>query len=58
MRLDIYSLNGQKVRTLVEESQQAGFYSVEWNGKDASGVYLARLAGKGTAQVHKMLLLK
>jgi glucose/arabinose dehydrogenase len=64
VRIDIYSLDGQKVRTLVDQSQQAGTYSTVWNGKDAngrsvaSGVYLARLEGMGAAQVHKMLLLK
>jgi flagellar hook assembly protein FlgD len=64
MRLEIYSLNGQKVKTLVDETQQAGFYRVEWDGKDrsgrqvATGVYLARLQGKTSAQVRKMLLLK
>ncbi len=64
VRLEIYSLNGQKVKTLVDEAQQAGVYQVEWNGKDrsgrpvATGVYLARLEGNGTAQVRKMLLLK
>ena len=64
VRLDIYSLSGQKVRTLVDDTQQAGAYSVAWNGEDASGrsvasgVYLACLEGPGATQVHKMLLLK
>ncbi len=64
VQLDIYSLSGQKVRTLIDGMQQAGSYSVVWNGDDsdgrgvASGVYLARLEGLGAAQVHKMLLLK
>lgn len=47
--LSIYNLVGQKVRTLVDETQGAGFYSLSWDGRDefsvevASGIYLYRL---------------
>ena len=64
VRLDVYSLSGQKVRTLVDQTQEAGVYNIAWNGQDiggrsvASGVYLACLKGSGAMQVQKMLLLK
>ncbi|HCR16673.1 MAG TPA: hypothetical protein DIU35_04245 [Candidatus Latescibacteria bacterium] len=62
--LRIYNVLGQKVLTLVNNDQVAGYYSVRWNGKDrlnravASGVYLYRMEAAGFTKVHKMLLLK
>ncbi len=62
--LTIYNLKGQKVRTLVNDYQQAKNYSVVWNGKDdngrtvANGVYLYKLkVGKYTA-TKKMIMMK
>ena len=64
VRLEIFDIQGQKVKTLADGDVGPGVYQVEWDGTDASGkpvatgVYLARLQ-KGTALlVHKMLLLK
>jgi len=48
--LEIYSLAGQHVRTLVNESLRAGYYTAVWDGRDscgqqvASGVYFYRLS--------------
>ena len=64
VQLDVYSLSGQKVRTLVDQTQSAGVYSVAWNGQDddgrsvASGVYLACLKSAEAMLVQKILLLK
>lgn len=62
--LIIYNTLGQRVRILVDASQPAGVYRVQWNGKDdrgknvASGAYLYKLtSGMSTAR-HQMLLLK
>ncbi|GEM_PF-2749823 len=50
VRLEIYNLLGQKVRTLVDQQQPGGRYTVEWNGRDengsevSSGVYFYRLS--------------
>ena len=64
VRLEVFDIQGQKVKTLAAGDVRPGVYQVEWDGTDASGkpvatgVYLARLQ-KGTALlVHKMLLLK
>ena len=64
VRLEVFDIQGQKVKTLADGDAGPGAYQVEWDGTDASGnpvatgVYLARLQ-KGTASlVHKMLLLK
>jgi hypothetical protein len=62
--LSIFSVTGQKVRTLVSGPLAAGPHSVAWDGRDdagkavSSGVYLSRLtAGKMTA-TGKMVLMK
>ena len=59
IRLQIYNLQGRLVETLVSEMQDAGFYSLEWNGSDvASGVYFYRLVADGFVSSHKMVLMK
>ncbi len=65
--LTIFNTLGQKVRTLVDGSRNAGLYSVMWNGKNEngefvpSGIYFYRLAVSGKSnftQTRKMMLLK
>lgn len=62
--LAVYSLTGQKVRTLVSGPLAAGAHSVLWDGRDdagrpvSSGVYLSRLESGGKAATGKMLLMK
>jgi hypothetical protein len=64
VRLDIYSVSGQKVCTLIDENRNAGFYSVVWDGTDnannivSSGTYFYRLATGGDVHAMKMTLLK
>ena len=62
--LKIYNIAGQEVRTLVEEKQSPGFYSVLWEGRDkraqevASGVYFCRLSMGNLHLVRKMVILR
>ena len=67
--LGIYNLLGQPIKTLVDAEQEAGYYQVEWDGKDAegsrigSGIYFYRfktgLPGQGNfVQVKKMVVLR
>lgn len=64
--LYIYNTKGQKVRTLVNQVQQPGYYNLEWHGKDdnnkqvTSGVYFYELFVEESDYtcVKKMLLLK
>jgi hypothetical protein len=64
VRLDIYNVLGQKIRSLVDESRPAGSYRVIWDGRDergrlmSTGVYFARLLAAGHVKCRKMLLLK
>lgn len=62
--LNIYNLLGQKVRTLVESRQSAGFKTVDWDGRNdagqqvATGIYLYRLDAGDFVRTRKMLLIK
>ncbi len=64
VRLDIYNIIGQKVRTLINDVQSAGSWKVVWNGNDdfgvsvASGVYFYRLATPNVVLTRKMVLMK
>jgi len=63
--LEIYNLKGQKVRSLVNEEQDAGFYNPTWNGKDdngkpvSSGIFFYKFkAGSKFTSTKKMILMK
>ncbi|MBT4500362.1 MAG: T9SS type A sorting domain-containing protein, partial [Gemmatimonadetes bacterium] len=62
--LIIFNVSGQQVRTLVGEWQQAGNYTVYWDGKDGagrevgSGIYLCRMESGAFTRVSKMVLIK
>jgi hypothetical protein len=62
--LRIYSITGQLVKTLVNESQPAGYYNVKWNGKDdngkevSSGTYIYRIIAGNFKMEKKMLVVK
>jgi hypothetical protein len=64
VELLIFNVQGQKVRTLVNEGKSAGSYRVVWDGRNengrlvASGVYFYRLRVGGYMSVKKMLMLK
>ena len=59
VEVTVYDILGRVVETLVDEYEQAGVHSVQFNGERlASGVYFYRLTAPGIMQVKKMLLLK
>lgn len=66
VRLDIYDLLGQRVRTLADGTLEPGRHAVTWDGKDesgrcvASGVYLCRLSADpgGFEHTRRMVLLR
>jgi hypothetical protein len=60
--LEIYDLNGRMLNLLVNETQAAGKYTIQWNGNDRSGhmvtdgVYICRMiAGEVTGSKTMML---
>jgi hypothetical protein len=60
VRMDVFNLSGQKVQTLVDESQEPGLHSVPWNGASASsGTYFYRmLLNEKPVMTRKMQLVK
>jgi hypothetical protein len=65
VKLDVYNIVGQKVRTLVDEEMTPGAYAVDWDGKDesgnavSSGIYFYRMqAADEFTDMKKMLLIK
>jgi flagellar hook assembly protein FlgD len=62
--LEIYNLRGQKVKTLINDSQSAGYHQITWNGRDktgkqtASGVYFYIMKTDNFEKTRKMILLK
>lgn len=64
VKLEIYNVLGQKVRTLVNERKTTGRYQMIWDGRNnsgvivASGVYFYRLSAGTFVKSRKMILLK
>jgi CubicO group peptidase (beta-lactamase class C family) len=59
VRLNIYNTAGQLVVTLVDATQEAGSYSVSWEGKNLpNGVYICRMETDDCTETQKILLMK
>jgi hypothetical protein len=62
--IGIYNALGEKVATLVSKIQDAGYYKVEWNGRNGyqqplpSGVYFYKMVAGDYKSMRKMMLLK
>ncbi|MCZ6777188.1 MAG: T9SS type A sorting domain-containing protein, partial [Ignavibacteria bacterium] len=64
VRLAIYNVLGQKVRTLVDEAMDAGSHKAIWDGRNdvglpvVSGTYIYRFEAGGFVRTRKMVLVK
>ena len=64
VRIDVYSVTGQHVRTLTEQTYDVGTHQVVWDGRGAdgavlsAGVYLCRLQVGDAVMTHKMVMAK
>ncbi len=62
VRLQIFNLKGNLVKTLINAQQEQGMHSVQWNGTDekrnkvASGIYIYKLTA-GDEVLHRRLVL-
>jgi hypothetical protein len=62
--LDIYDVQGKKVRNLVSGAVPAGYHTAVWDGKDnqkrpvAPGIYYARMVSGSFAGTAKLMYLK
>lgn len=64
VQLQIYSLNGRLITTLVNNRQSSGYYGFDWDGTDysgvqvASGIYIYSLRADQRVESRKMILMK
>jgi len=64
VELAIFNLLGQKIKTLVSQKQAAGFYMVQWDGKNevgeliSSGIYVYQLSIADVKLEKKLILLQ
>ncbi len=62
--LEVFDLNGRRVRTLVDERQPAGDYRMTWDGTDdagrsvAGGIYFIRLRSGVQSKVQRAVMLR
>jgi hypothetical protein len=60
----IYNVSGQCIKTLVNESKAAGYYTVHWNGQSqdnqrvSNGIYFCRMKAGEYTSVKKILLMR
>jgi flagellar hook assembly protein FlgD len=64
VKLVIYNVMGQRIRTLIDAEKKADTYRTTWDGRDsfgnlvATGVYFYQLDTKNSVITKKMLLIK
>lgn len=64
VRIDVFSVRGIKIKTLVEENKVPGRYEVVWDGTDdhnqkvSSGIYFYRMKAGDFISTKKMVILK
>lgn len=59
VKLEVYSITGQRIKVLVDEVQPAGVYHVKFNGSSlASGIYFYRITAGNFVVTKKMQLIK
>ncbi len=59
VRLEVYNLIGEKVATLLNEAEEAGYKSVTWDASEvSSGVYFYKLAAGNFSETRRMGLVK
>jgi len=59
VKLKIYNLQGEEIKTLINKEQTAGTYEVKFNANGlSSGIYLYRLQAGNFIETKKMTLIK
>jgi len=58
VRVRVFDITGQEIRTLVDEKQVAGEYVVRFDGNDLpAGIYFVQLSIGGNIETIKLLLI-
>jgi hypothetical protein len=64
VRIEVYNIAGQRVKTLVNGNMNAGYHKVAWNGRNqagqkvANGVYMYRMNSGDYTATKKLLIVK
>jgi len=59
VELTVFNLLGQKVATLIDGHQEAGYHSITWDAShNSSGIYFYKLNAGGHQFVKRMMLIK
>jgi hypothetical protein len=64
IKLEIFTMNGERIRTLADERRPPGTHRLVWDGYDnrnqevSSGIYLYTLKTETFSSSHKMVMLK
>jgi len=64
VKLTIYDMLGKEVVTLVNQAEEAGYKSVDWNGLNqhgqlvSTGIYFYRIQANHFSQIRKMVFIK
>jgi hypothetical protein len=64
VKLLIYNILGQEIKTLIDRPMDAGIYTADWDGTNnsgrsvASGIYFYRLTAGSFTETRKMVLVK
>ena len=64
VQMQVFNLQGQLVKTLVDQSMEAGYHTVRWNGmnqagyKVSTGVYFYKINAGSFTETKKMILIK
>jgi flagellar hook assembly protein FlgD len=64
VRIEVFNVLGRKLKTLVDEDKEAGFYTVYWDGIDdqgrsvVSGIYFYHMSTAKFNMTHKMIVVR
>jgi hypothetical protein len=64
VKLEIFNILGQRIKSLMNEEKSPGYYSISWDGKNDfgelvnSGIYFIKISADKFSDIKKMTLLK
>ena len=64
VRIDVFNITGQKMKTIFDNDKPAGYYTAHWTGKNdngrsvSSGIYIVRFQAGTYIEQKKILLIK